>query len=92
MVVEARSDCDPPKSPVRVPASTIRRLRLLHGLRQEGLAACFQVSERTVIRWEERGIDPARLEPKWRKDLLFWMLERLQRAGSPDNRKQQGAP
>lgn len=40
----------------------IRRVRLFHGWTQEGFAALFDVSRRTIIRWEERGTyfaDPA---------------------------------
>jgi hypothetical protein len=73
----------------RVPASTIRAIRLFHALDQRDFSDCFQISERTVIRWEKRGIRPALLEPKWRRELLIWMLGRYQRAGSPDTRKKQ---
>lgn len=33
----------------------IRRVRLFHGWTQDGFAALFRVSRRTIIRWEERG-------------------------------------
>lgn len=33
----------------------IRRVRLFHGWTQDGFAALFNVSRRTIIRWEERG-------------------------------------
>lgn len=33
----------------------IRRVRLFHGWTQDGYAALFRVSRRTIIRWEERG-------------------------------------
>jgi len=69
--------------PARVPASTIRRVRQLHNLDQAGFAACFRVSVRSVIRWEQRGLDPADLPtdseldgPEWRRGLLDWFLSR----------------
>lgn len=40
----------------------VKRVRLFHGWTQEGFAALFDVSRRTIIRWEERGTffpDPA---------------------------------
>ncbi len=40
----------------------VKRVRLFHGWTQEGLAALFNVSRRTILRWEERGTffhDPA---------------------------------
>lgn len=43
----------------------VRRVRLFHGWTQEAFAALFDVSRRTIIRWEERGTyfaDPA-LDP-----------------------------
>lgn len=80
-----------------MPASTIRAVRRFHALDQAGLAHAFQVSVRTVIRWEQKGVDPnllpldeAATRPKWRQDLLFWMLGRYQATASPDNRKQEG--
>ena len=36
-------------------ADLIRRVRLFHGWTQEGFAALFNVSGRTIIRWEQRG-------------------------------------
>lgn len=44
------------------PGDLVRRVRLFHGWTQEGFAALFNVSRRTIIRWEERGTffhDPA---------------------------------
>ena len=79
-----------PTGSARVPASTIRAIRRFHALDQQQFAECFQVAVRTVIRWEQKGIDPALLDGKWRKDLLFWMLGRYERAGSPDNRPKEG--
>jgi hypothetical protein len=84
-----------PPIPARVPASTIRAIRRFHALDQAGLAHAFQVSVRTVIRWEQKGVDPDNLplgegarDPKWRKKLLFWMLRRYELTASPDNRKE----
>lgn len=37
------------------PGPLIRRVRLFHGWTQDGYAALFRVSRRTIIRWEERG-------------------------------------
>jgi DNA-binding transcriptional regulator YiaG len=48
-----------------VDAGEIRRCRAFHGWTQEGFAALFNVSRRTIIRWELRGAhfgDPM-LEP-----------------------------
>lgn len=78
-----------------MPASTIRAIRRFHALDQEGLAAAFQVSVRTVIRWEQKGVDPDLLppgdaDPEWRKKLLFWMRDRLNGTGSPDTRPKEG--
>jgi hypothetical protein len=73
-----------------VPASTIHAVRLFHRLSVEGLAICFDVTPRTVFRWEERGVDPALLEPGWRRELLLWLLERFERTGVTDNRKKEG--
>jgi hypothetical protein len=82
-----------------VPASTIRRLRLLHALEREDLAAMFKVSLRTVFRWERSGLDPEALQPDpdahpnsgpdWRRKLLFFMLERLERTAVTDTRKKE---
>jgi len=78
----------PAAPPARVPAATVRAIRSFFKLGQETFAECFQVSERTVIRWEQRGIDPALLGPEWRKKLLFWMLGHLQPTPSPDSPKE----
>lgn len=81
-----------------MPASTIRAVRRFHALDQAGLAAAFQVSVRTVIRWEQKGIDPDNLiqagrpDPEWRKKLLFWLIGRLNGTASPDNRPKEGNP
>jgi hypothetical protein len=80
--------------PARVPASTIRAIRRFHALDQAGLADAFQVSVRTVIRWEQKGVAPALLpqdgppvrDPEWRKKLLIWMIRRYELTASPDNR------
>jgi hypothetical protein len=83
-----------------VPAETIRRLRLFHALERPELAAMFKVSERTVFRWEERGLDPAALQddptahpssgPDWRRKLLFFMLDRLNGVVVTDTRPKEG--
>lgn len=72
----------------------MRAVRLFHALDQAGLADSFKVSVRTVIRWEQRGIDPELLpidhtakQPKWRKLLILWLLARYRRTASPDTRK-----
>lgn len=88
--------------PARVPASTIRRMRLFHSLEREELAAMFKVSVRTVFRWERDGVDPATLQldpdahpnsgPDWRRKLLFFMLERLEATPVTDNRKKEVSP
>jgi hypothetical protein len=86
----------PPNPPPaeRLPGDLVRAVRLFHALDQAGLAESFQVSVRTVIRWEQRGIDPELLpvdqgakQPKWRKLLILWMLARYRRTASPDTRK-----
>lgn len=41
--------------PTNTPGDLIRRVRLFHGWTQDGFAALFNVSRRTIIRWEERG-------------------------------------
>jgi hypothetical protein len=89
-----------PSGPARVPAPTIRRLRLFHALEREELAAMFKVSLRTVFRWERSGLDPEALQldpgahpssgPDWRRKLLFFMLDRLERTGVTDTRQQEG--
>lgn len=37
------------------PPELVRSVRLFHGWTQEGFAALFNVSGRTIIRWEQRG-------------------------------------
>lgn len=72
----------------------MRAVRLFHAQDQAGMAHTFNVSVRTVIRWEQRGVIPALLpidraskQPKWREKLLFWMLARYRLTASPDTRK-----
>lgn len=88
------------REPGRIPAATIRRLRAFHNVQREELAAMFEVSVRTVFRWEEGGVDPAALPldpdahpnagPEWRRKLLFWMLDRFEKTGVSDTRKKEG--
>jgi len=90
----------PTSGPARVPASTIRRMRLFHALEVPDLAQMFRVSERTVFRWEERGVVPESLPrdpnahpasgPDWRRKLLIFMLGRLNGPPVTDNRKKEG--
>lgn len=85
--------------PARVPASTIRRLRLFHAWDVPTMAIAFKVSERTVFRWEERGLVPESLPldpqahpasgPDWRRKLLVFMLGRLDGASVTDTRKKE---
>jgi len=59
----------------------------------------FKVSLRTVFRWERSGLDPEALQldpyahpnsgPDWRRKLLFFMLDRLERTGVTDTRKKE---
>lgn len=87
-------------SPARVPAATIRRMRVFHGWDVPTMAATFKVTERTVFRWEERGVVPESLPrdpdahpasgPDWRRKLLIFMLQRLAQAAVTDNRKKEG--
>jgi hypothetical protein len=77
--------------PARVPAKTIRLVRLFHRLEQAGFAACFQVTLRTVYRWEKGGVDPELLEP-WRRKLLFWMRQRYEATASVTTEKQGDHP
>jgi DNA-binding XRE family transcriptional regulator len=76
---------DQPPLPARLAADTIRAIRRFHTLDQAGLAACFKVSTRTVIRWEKDGLDTTKLDPKWRVQLLKWLHGRYQSTASPDN-------
>lgn len=87
--------------PARVPASTIRRLQYLltqnltlSGTPRQRMAWVFQVHERTVLRWEQRGavpdslpVDPDAQPPDWRRKLLFWLIEHAEKLGVTDNRK-----
>jgi transcriptional regulator with XRE-family HTH domain len=81
-----------------VPADTIRGMRIFHRLSREGLATLFQVSPRTVYRWEEKGAVPnalpleelAKVDREWRRKLLIWMVERYEAAAVTDNRKKEG--
>lgn len=82
--------------PDRIPAQTIRRLRLFYSHSQPQLAEVFQVSLRTIYRWESGGlvlaalkIDPAGNPPDWRKKLLLWMLDRYEKTAVTDTRKQE---
>jgi len=58
----------------------------------------FQLSLRTIYRWESRGVNPSSLplDPKatkdasWRRNLLIWMLERYKATGVSDTRKKRG--
>lgn len=83
--------------PARVPASTIRAIRRMHARSREDFALMFQVTVRTVFRWERDGVDPATLQldpraisgPEWRRNLLTWLLGRLE-ARVTDTRKKQG--
>lgn len=81
----------------RLAGSLVRAVRLFHGRQQKDMAAAFRVSERTVIRWEQEGIDPSKLprdrgagDPEWRSKLLIWLLARYLASGSPDTRKKEG--
>jgi hypothetical protein len=87
-----------------VPASTIRALQrfLCHNLTLSGTARermvwVFQVHERTVMRWEKRGAvpdslpnDPDANPPDWRRKLLFWLIEHMEKTPVTDNRKKEG--
>jgi hypothetical protein len=75
-------------TPARVPAATVRAVRLFHRHDQTSFAGCFQVTTRTVIRWEQRGVDLSKLEPKWRAELLIWLLGRYESTASRDTRNQ----
>lgn len=82
--------------PGRVPAETIRLCRRFHRLTPEAMARCFQVSLRTIQRWEASGVDPRSLPadpyahpksgPDWRAKLLIFLLSRYQATGVGDNR------
>ena len=86
-----------PSLPDRVPAETIRRLRLFYRLEREAFAEMFRVSVRTVFRWERDGVDPDALQldpsahpssgPEWRRKLLIWLIENFQKSGVTDNRR-----
>ena len=88
----------PTASPGRIPADTIRRLRIFHGFSRVDFAEVFRVSERTVFRWEEQGVDPstlaldpgARSGPEWRRKYLNWLLERYEALHVSDTRKKEG--
>jgi hypothetical protein len=80
--------------PARVPAATIRAMRIFHRLSLEGMAIAFDVTLRTVYRWEKGGVDPSTMAvdphgapPDWRAKLLLWMLDRYESTGVSDNRK-----
>jgi DNA-binding XRE family transcriptional regulator len=59
--------------PPRVSGDLIRLVRLFHGRDQEEFAKCFQVSRRTVIRWEQRGNCFITDEKAFRPQLWGWM-------------------
>lgn len=85
-------------SPARVPASTIRCLQRFYGYTRAQMADLFQVHERTVLRWEQRGALPASLpidptathDPDWRPKLLLWLVDLYEKRGVSDNRKKEG--
>jgi transcriptional regulator with XRE-family HTH domain len=73
-------------------------MRIFHSWTREDLAEAMRVSVRTVFRWERDGVDPATLQldpgaksgPEWRRNLLMWLLDRLEAPGVSDTRKKQG--
>lgn len=83
-----------------MPASTIRRVRVFHGWDVPTMAETFKVSERTVFRWEELGVNPDNLPldreahpqsgPDWRRKLLKFLLARLEGVSVTDNRPKEG--
>jgi transcriptional regulator with XRE-family HTH domain len=81
-----------------VPAAIIRAVRIFHGFSRDQFAEVFQVSLRTVFRWESDGVDPASLQldpgarsgPEWRRQYMFWLLERYEATGVSDTRKKEG--
>ena len=87
-------------TPARVPASTVRAVRLFHGFTRADFADVFEVTLRTVFRWERDGVDPTSLQldpnahpnagPEWRRKYLIWLLDRYEQLRVTDNRKQQG--
>ena len=103
MVEAAQATAGNPTVPERgrVPASTIRALQLffghiwaLSGTPRQRMAWVFQVHERTVSRWEERGVLPAALPidpdhspPDWRRKLLFWLIDQMEKTAVSDTRK-----
>ena len=90
----------PAALPARVPASTVRAVRIFHGFTREDFADVFEVTLRTVFRWERDGVDPMSLQldpnahpnagPEWRRKYLIWLLDRYEQLRVTDNRKQQG--
>ena len=76
----------PASVPARVPASTIRAVRLFHRLSVAAFAGAFQVTARTIFRWEKDGVDLNAIDPEWRRKLLIWMLERYRATSVSDNR------
>lgn len=59
-----------------VAADLIRCVRIFHALDQEAFGKCFQVSRRTVIRWEKGGNSFIDDEKEFRSQLWVWMLDR----------------
>jgi len=53
--VNDAGDIELDASEPNTPADLVKRVRLFHGWTQDGFAALFNVSRRTIIRWEERG-------------------------------------
>jgi hypothetical protein len=85
--------------PDRIPAQTIRHLRLFYSHDHPRLAELFQVAVRTIYRWEERGvllsalpIQPGAIPPDWRRALLLWMLDRYEKTAVTDTRKKGESP
>jgi len=88
----------PSLDPGRIPADTLRRVRLFYGKEREELADMFKVSVRTIFRWEAAGVDPRTLArdpdahpsagPEWRCNLLIWMVNRYLQTGVTDNCKE----
>jgi hypothetical protein len=70
----------------------------MHALNREDFALMFNITVRTVFRWERDGVDPATLQldpgarsgPEWRRNLLTWLLDRLAATGVSDTRNREG--
>ena len=80
-----------------MPAATIRLVRKFHSFTRDQFAEVFEVSLRTVFRWESEGVDPdslaldpgARSGPDWRRKYMNWLLERFNAFHVSDTRKKQ---